>query len=114
VIAIERPDVSVVLLEPTHKKHAFLVTAARELGLGNATPLAERLEDHAGRDYDVAVSRATWPVPEWLARAAPYVRSGGIILAMEGREESPLVPGATRHRADRGSRTRAVIELRSR
>src|SRR5262245_53323289 len=33
VIAIERPGVHVVALEPIHKKHAFLAAAQRELGL---------------------------------------------------------------------------------
>jgi 16S rRNA (guanine527-N7)-methyltransferase len=109
IIAIARPEVSVVLLEPVQKNRAFLSTAARELGLGRVEARAERLADHAGRDYDVAVSRATWSVPEWLERAAPFVKTGGRILAMEGREQHALPAGATRHPYELGDKTRAII-----
>jgi 16S rRNA (guanine527-N7)-methyltransferase len=111
VVAIVRPALSVTLLEPVHKKRAFLASAARELGLGNVDARAERLEDHSGRDYDVAVSRATWAVPDWLERAEPFVRPGGVILAMEGREQHALPAGAVRHPYALGDRTRAVIVL---
>src|SRR5689334_5010698 len=46
VAAICLPDVAFTSLEPVHKKRAFLRTAARELGLGNLDPHAQRLEDH--------------------------------------------------------------------
>src|SRR3954462_12692058 len=36
-LAVARPDASVVLIESTKKKAAFLVTAVRELGLSNVT-----------------------------------------------------------------------------
>src|SRR4051812_12405123 len=45
VAAICLPTSSFISLEPVHKKHAFLRTAARELGLGNLEPFAMRLED---------------------------------------------------------------------
>src|SRR5205823_14776236 len=72
IAAMSLPDASFTALEPVHKKHAFLRTAARELGLASFTPLAERLEDHAVRDYDVAMSRATFDLAEWLARGSDY------------------------------------------
>src|ERR1041385_1859938 len=46
VAAILLPDVSFTSLEPVHKKHAFLRTAARELELPNLEALARRIEDH--------------------------------------------------------------------
>src|SRR5262245_16220201 len=54
VAAICLPNVAFTSLEPVHKKHAFLRTAARELGLGNLDPYAQRIEDHVARDYDAA------------------------------------------------------------
>jgi 16S rRNA (guanine527-N7)-methyltransferase len=66
LVAICLPGAQVVSLEPVNKKHAFLRTAARELGLGNYEPRCERVEDHAQRDYDAAVSRATWDLRQWL------------------------------------------------
>src|SRR5438067_424464 len=67
VAAIALPSIAFTAIEPIHKKHAFLKTAARELGLSNLTALAIRLEDHDVSDYDAAMSRATFDLREWLA-----------------------------------------------
>lgn len=83
IAAIEMPEVQFVSLEPIHKKHAFLRTVKRELGLDNFEPLAERLEAHAGRNYDVAMSRATFELDEWLMRGLAVVRHGGRVLGFE-------------------------------
>jgi 16S rRNA (guanine527-N7)-methyltransferase len=116
VLAIARPELHVVLLEPVHKKWAFLRTARRELSLSNLEPLAQRDDDHLALPdfvpYDVAVSRATWAIPTWLARGARLVRPGGVVLGMEGREQHPLPAGATRHPYAAGGRTRAIILYR--
>jgi 16S rRNA (guanine527-N7)-methyltransferase len=91
VAAISLPETSFVSLEPVHKKHAFLRTAARELSLPNLTCLAERLEDHSGRDYDVAMSRATFDIGEWLSRGSVYVSAAGIVIGFEAQLRSDLV-----------------------
>lgn len=114
-LAIARPDLEVISLEPVHKKHAFLAAVRRELGLTGFTPLAERDEQHrsaAGfRPYDLAVSRATWAIPEWLERGVLLVRPGGRVLGMEGREQHDLPSGATRHPYQLGDRSRAIVVL---
>lgn len=123
VVAIMRPGLEVVALEPVHKKHAFLATVRRELGLEGFRPLAQRLEDHvrqAGyQPYDVATSRATFALPRWLAEGATLVHGSGVVLGMEGAEQHELPAGAQRFayvlpEADRGAatRTRAVIVFR--
>lgn len=110
VIAISRPELVVTALEPVHKKHAFLRTAVRELGLRNLIPLAERWEDHASRDYDVATSRATFDVDRWLQIGAQLIRPGGFVLAMEGKDLlDPLPDGVSRHAYSLGSKTRAIL-----
>jgi 16S rRNA (guanine527-N7)-methyltransferase len=107
VIAIERPELAVTALEPTHKKHAFLRTAARELGLANLDPRAERWEDHAEREYDAATSRATFAIDRWLEIGATLVRAGGVVLGMEGSDRlDPLPPAVTRHPYD----ARAILK----
>jgi 16S rRNA (guanine527-N7)-methyltransferase len=114
VLAAARPDdLEVTALEPIHKKHAFLSALRRELGLSRFAPLAERDEVHRARPdfrpYDAAVSRATWPVPEWLPRGAILVRAGGLVVGMEGREQGELPAGATRHPYRLGERSRAIV-----
>jgi 16S rRNA (guanine527-N7)-methyltransferase len=109
VIAIAKPDLAVVALEPTAKKHAFLRTAARELGLPRFDPRAERWEDHGIRGYDVATSRATMDLAVWLEVGARFVRPGGVVLGMEGREQIRL-PGSTERRPyAAGDKTRAIL-----
>jgi len=90
IAAIVLPEVEFVSLEPVHKKHAFLRTAARELGLPNLDARAERLEDHQRFDYDVAMSRATFDLADWLALGAKYIRPGGTVLGFEAVERTDL------------------------
>src|SRR5688572_6872252 len=97
VAAICLPDVSFTSLEPVHKKHAFLRTAARELGLGNLDPRAQRIEDHEVRDYDAAMSRATFDLAEWLATGASYVKDGGVVIGFEAIRRDDLPSNIERH-----------------
>jgi 16S rRNA (guanine527-N7)-methyltransferase len=110
VIALARPALQVTLVEPIHKKAAFLEALRRELPLPNATVIALRVEA-AGVTSDVAVSRATWDLSEWLVRGAALVPDGGIVLGMEGAEEHPLPPGAVRHSYPLGAAKRAIVAL---
>ena len=97
VIAVVFPQLRVTLLEPIRKKHAFLRHVRRLLGLDNVRALAERDESHRERNYDVAISRATWSPTRWLSRGSLLVRPGGLVIAMEGAELSALPVGAVRH-----------------
>jgi 16S rRNA (guanine527-N7)-methyltransferase len=90
IAAIALPEVQFVSLEPVHKKHAFIKTAARELGLTNLDAFAERIEDHARKDYDVAMSRATFDLADWLALGSKRVRLGGVVLGFEAIERVDL------------------------
>jgi 16S rRNA (guanine527-N7)-methyltransferase len=107
--AICWPELTLTALEPVHKKHAFLRTAARELGLVNLTAHALRLEDHPGADYDVAMSRATFDLVEWMQRGLERVRPGGTVLAMEGLRRSDLDPAWQRHEYTFENKQRAII-----
>jgi 16S rRNA (guanine527-N7)-methyltransferase len=112
IAARERPDVSFVSLEPIHKKHAFLREAARSLRLPNLDARCERLEDHSTADYDVAMSRATFDLVEWLRLGSAHVRVGGSVLAFEGVPRMDLPTSATRHPYSVRGKSRAIVELR--
>jgi 16S rRNA (guanine527-N7)-methyltransferase len=116
VLAIARPELEVTSLEPIHKKHAFLATAKRELRLANFHALAERDDVHRQRPdfapYDIAVSRATFAVPEWLDRGLELIGPGGLVVAMEGRDQHPLPAGTSRHSYPLGDRQRALLVRR--
>lgn len=112
VAAIALPDVAFTSLEPVHKKHAFLRTAARELGLSNLTALAERLEDHPHHDYDAAMSRATFDLREWLEAGRERVVDGGIVLGFEALRRDDLPPTIERFPYTIDGKQRAIVLLR--
>jgi 16S rRNA (guanine527-N7)-methyltransferase len=109
VAAIACPHIQFTALEPVHKKHAFLRTAARDLKLVNLEAYATRLEDHDVRDYDAASSRATFDLVEWLARGRDFVRPGGFVLGFEAVPRDDLPPGTERHPYKLGDKQRAIV-----
>jgi 16S rRNA (guanine527-N7)-methyltransferase len=114
VLAIARPALQLTLIEPTHKKHAFLKTARRELNLSNVQCFCLRDENLRAsaefEPYDRAVARAVWAVDEWLLRGQALLRPGGWLYALEGRERSELPAGASRREYELpGHRSRAII-----
>lgn len=112
VAAITLPDVSFTSLEPVHKKHAFLRTAARELRLANLEPIAERLEDHPLHDYDAAMSRATFDLREWLEAGRERVVDGGIVLGFEAVRRDDLPGTIERFPYLIDGKPRAIVMLR--
>ncbi len=82
-LAIARPELHVVTLEPRRKKHSFQRAARRELGLDNLEPIAARLEEYEFEEvFDAAVSRATWPLAEWFGRGRRLVAGGGTLIGV--------------------------------
>ncbi len=82
-LALLRPTLRLTLVEPLAKKAAFLKTAVRDLGLaGRAQVLVARVDDLAPASYDVAVSRATFAPPVWVAVARRLVRASGRIFVL--------------------------------
>lgn len=107
--AMALPAIQFTSLEPVHKKHAFLRTAAREFKLVNLEARAERLEDHDVHDYDAAMSRATFDIVEWLVRGREYVLDGGIVLGFEAIPRVDLPVGTVRHPYDLVGKQRAIL-----
>lgn len=98
-IAIARPNIRVTLLEATAKKARFLRSSQEQLQLKSMKVLNQRAEE-AGRQvrlrdtYGMAVSRALASLPVVVEYCAPFVREGGLVLAMKGRlEEEELLSG---------------------
>jgi 16S rRNA (guanine527-N7)-methyltransferase len=84
-IAIARPDLSVTLLDSSHKKCTFLEQAKTELGLANVTVVCERVEGWTpARGFDAVVSRAFADLADFMAQSKHLVAPGGRFLAMKG------------------------------
>lgn len=91
-LALVRPDLDVTLVEPLHKRVAFLRTATGALlASSRARPRVERArgEDlHArGARFDAAVSRATLAPKAWLSLGAKLALAEVWVLL--ARDEPP-------------------------
>ena len=84
VLAMVRPDLTVILLEPMERRCRFLAGCVAELGLSNASVLRGRAEDVTIR-ADVATARAVAPLGRLAELAIRLVRPGGMVLAIKGR-----------------------------
>ena len=83
-LAILRPEVQVLLVEPRAKRVAFLRTAVRELDLPMVKVWCGRVEDlpAATELSDAAVSRATFSPGEWVPIGAKAIRPHGRVFAL--------------------------------
>jgi 16S rRNA (guanine527-N7)-methyltransferase len=86
-LAIARPDVHVVLVEPLLRRSEFLKEAVDELGL-DVTVVRGRAEDPGTRDevgeLDSVTSRAVAALDKLSRWSLPLVRVGGRMLALKG------------------------------
>jgi len=87
-LAVCRGDIRLTLLDSLNKRLVFLETLCRELGV-KATLIHARAEE-GGRDpalrerFDAAVARAVAPLPALCEMCLPFVRVGGLFLALKG------------------------------
>jgi len=87
ILAMLRPELTIILLEPMERRCRFLGQCVSELGLANASVLRGRAEDIARAGLpgaDVATARAVAPLPRLAELAVGLVRPGGMVLAIKG------------------------------
>ena len=90
-LAIFRPDLSIVSLDGTAKRIAYVVETADMLGLSNLRAIAGRAEEYAQRPdfrerFDVATARAVAHLPVLCELCLPFVKKGGVMLAMKAQQ----------------------------
>jgi len=89
-IKIMRPQMKVVLVEPSEKKCVFLRHIRALLGLQGLEVIAARVEDVEDVSVDAAVTRALFSVGEFAKKASGLLNRGGILILSKGprlREE---------------------------
>jgi 16S rRNA (guanine527-N7)-methyltransferase len=85
VLAIARPDVELVLIEPMERRTDWLSAEADRLGLDNVTVLRGRAEDiHPDPLLDQVTARAVSALSKLVPLCAPLVKPGGELLFMKG------------------------------
>jgi len=96
-LALVRPALHVVLLEPLLRRSVFLTECVAELGLENVTVLRARAEDKqavASIAADVATARAVAPLDRLARLAAGLLRPGGQLLAIKGQSAADELEAA--------------------
>lgn len=84
-LAVARPTLAVTLLEPSHKKAAFLQQAAIELMLSNVETVQARAQDYRpARPFPRIISRALSDLAEFVRLTDHLLAEGGQWLAMKG------------------------------
>ena len=85
VVALLRPDLDVVLLEPLLRRASFLSEVVAALELPHTTVLRARAEEVVGTvEVDVVVARAVAPLERLAGWSVPLLRPGGQLLALKG------------------------------
>jgi len=90
-LAIACPRSAAVLIESRRKRANFLRELARRCGLSNLEVLEERAEEVAARrpgSFDLVVSRAVWPIADFLKLCGLLLRPAGLAVAMKGPRAS--------------------------
>lgn len=85
IVAICQPQRTVTALDSNQKKIRFIKQVASEMGLKNLTPVASRIEAHAGT-YQVITSRAFASLVDFVSHSQSKLADNGIICAMKGVE----------------------------
>ena len=97
VLAIARPDVEFVLIEPMERRTAWLNDQVAELGLTNVTVVRDRAED-VRRDVllDQVTARAVSALKKLIPMTAPRVRPGGELVLMKGAGAAAEIEAASK------------------
>jgi len=86
-LKIIRPDLRVVLLEATRKKVYFLKNLKRVLRLeGLEIHWAGEIKEGFRGGFDFVVSRAFGSLRKFSAEGLPFLKFGGVLLAMKGKK----------------------------
>lgn len=97
VLAIARPDVRFLLIEPMQRRTDWLCEEASRLGLGNVEVVRARAEEapFAGT-LDQVTARAVSVLKSLIPITAPLVHPGGELILMKGERVASEVAEAQR------------------
>ncbi len=97
VLAIARPDVEWVLIEPMERRVAWLDEQVAELGLENVEVVRARGEDwKRGPVLDAVTARAVSALRTLLPVTAPLVRDGGELILLKGANAQAEIDAAAK------------------
>lgn len=114
VMAIERPDLNITMLDSLNKRLNFLNCVIEEVPLPNCTTLHARAEEFANKKeyrekYDFAVSRAVANLASLCELCMGYVKVGGYFVALKGPSVSEEIKMAENAIKKLGGELQGVI-----
>lgn len=97
VLAIARPDVRLILIEPMERRVDWLLRESAELGLDNVEVVRARAEEAKLSPWlDQATARAVSALSKLIPLTVPLVRSGGELLFLKGASVTAEVETAAK------------------
>lgn len=97
VLAIARPDVQWVLIEPMERRVTWLREQADALGLDNVEVVRARAEDwNRGPVLDAVTARAVSALRTLVPITAPLVRDGGELILLKGASAAQEIDAAAK------------------
>lgn len=114
-LAVLRPDLRLLAVDSTEKKVAYVHETARLFGLDNVTCLTARAEEIAAdgnyrERFDFATARAVTEMRSLAELLLPFVKVGGEMIAMKGKNAAYETAGAKRALAILGGEIVAIDE----
>lgn len=95
VLAIARPDVEWVLIEPMERRVAWLTEQVESLALDNVEVVRARAEDwKSGPVLDAVTARAVSALRTLVPITAPLVRNGGELILLKGASATNEIEAA--------------------
>lgn len=95
VLAIARPDVQLVLIEPMERRVDWLLAESERLALDNVSVVRARAEDaRLDAKLDQVTARAVTALVKLIPATAHLVRRGGEMLFMKGERVTTEVEAA--------------------
>lgn len=95
-VAIARQDLNMTLLDATNKKVMFLQNVVEKLALPNCRAVHGRAEEMADRkgQYACVTARAVASMDKLAGWMLPFVKKGGVAVAMKSSQASEEIEGA--------------------
>ena len=100
-LAILRPDLEMILIEPMLRRSNFLTEALDELGLDDRVTVVRGRADDADLHVDVVVSRAVAKLATLINWTADLIVESGSLLALKGQSADDEVVKAKKELSKR-------------
>jgi 16S rRNA (guanine527-N7)-methyltransferase len=113
-LAVARPELHVLLVEPLLRRAEWLSATVGELGLAGVEVRRARAEEVVGTvEADVVTARAVAALPRLARWCLPLVRPGGALLAVKGASAGAELAAAAPVLRELGARRWEVLSCGS-